>query len=204
MRSNQPKTSAVYPFAPSKSRNSFSTLAVLWASALLCAFLLLCAISSSAQTSVLTQHYDISRTGQNTNETILTPANVNSTGFGKLFSYPVDSRIYAQPLYVPGLTVGAGTPQSGTTHNVVFIATEHDSIYAFDADSNTGANANPLWHITLLDAAHAAVSGATTVPSGDVTTDDITPELGIPGTPVIDLATNPPSSVATTNPHGTP
>src|SRR6202030_196878 len=138
-----------------------------------------------------------------TNETILTPANVGSTTFGKLFSYPVDGWIYAQPLYVPGLTMGAGTPQSGTTHNVIFIATEHDSVYAFDADSNAGADANPLWQVTLLDAAHGAASGATTVPSGDVSTGDIVPEIGITGTPVIDTATNTLYVVGKTKESGT-
>jgi hypothetical protein len=199
----QPKNSLIYPFVSSKSRKSFFTAAVLRASALLCSFLLLCAVSAFAQTSVLTQHYDIARTGQNTNETILTPANVNSTTFGKLFSYPVDGYIYAQPLYVPVLTMGAGTPQAGTTHNVIFIATEHDSVYAFDADSNLVANANPLWHITLLDAAHGAASGATTVPSGDVATYDIMPEIGITGTPVIDLATSTLYVVGKTKESGT-
>ena len=145
---------------------------------------------AQAQNSVLTQHNDIGRTGQNRNETILTPANVNSAGFGKLFSYPIDGRAYAQPLYVPGLTMGSGTTQAGTRHNVVFIATEHDSVYAFDADNNGGANASPLWKITLLDSAHGAASGATTVPNGDVSTGDITPEIGITGTPVIDTNTN--------------
>jgi hypothetical protein len=81
MRHNPPKTSASYQLASSTSRKSFSTAAVLRASARLCAFLLLCAISSFSQTSVVTQHYDVSRTGQNTNETILTPANVNSKYF---------------------------------------------------------------------------------------------------------------------------
>src|SRR5215469_14387409 len=69
----------------------------------------LCGLTGHAQTSVTTQHNDISRTGANPNETILTPANVNINGFGKLFSYPVDSYIYAQPLYTAGLTMGAGT-----------------------------------------------------------------------------------------------
>ncbi len=149
--------------------------------------LLLCAWNAKAQTNIVTQHYDNSRTGANTNETILTPANVNSNTFGKLFSYSVDGQVYAQPLYVSGVTMGTGTPQAGTTHNVVFVATEHDSVYAFDADSNAGANAAPLWQITLLDTAHGAASGATTVATASG--DDIYPEIGITGTPVIDPTT---------------
>jgi hypothetical protein len=145
--------------------------------------------SLAAQTSVTTAHNDIARTGANTTETILTPANVKSGSFGRLYSMTVDGYVYAQPLYLPNLTMGAGTPQAGTTHNVVFIATEHDSIYAFDADNNGGANAAPLWKITLLDSAHGATAGATTVPNGDVGTSDIVPEVGITGTPVIDAAT---------------
>ena len=117
--------------------------------------LLALAFSAEAQ-NVTMQHNDIGRTGQNTNETILTPANVTKTSFGKLFSVAVDGYVYAQPLYVAGVTMGAGTPQAGTTHNVVFIATENDSVYAFDADTNGGANSAPLWHASLIDAAHGA------------------------------------------------
>src|SRR6266478_6194356 len=134
-----------------------------------------------AQVNILTQHNDNFRTGANTSETILTPSNVASTNFGKLFANPVDGRIYAQPLYVQGVVI----PGKGT-HNVAFVATEHDSVYAFDADT-AGA---PLWQITLLDSAHGAPAGATTVPNGDLSTTDIVPEIGITGTPVIDLSTN--------------
>ncbi len=143
----------------------------------------------SAQTptpvTVPTWRYDLTHAGQNTNETALTPANVNGSTFGKLFSYTVDGSVYPQPLYVPGLTMG-----DGLVHNVLFVATEHDSIYAFDADSNGGANANPLWHITLLDAAHGASAGATTIPYQDEGSQDMEPEVGITGTPAIAPGTN--------------
>ncbi|GAC1675290.1 MAG: hypothetical protein PVS2B2_10120 [Candidatus Acidiferrum sp.] len=145
---------------------------------------------AQAQTSVTTQHNDIARTGANTSETILTPLNVNTNSFGKLYSQPVDGYVYAQPLYMPGVTMGAGTAQAGTTHNVVFIATEHDSVYAFDADSNAGSNANPLWKVSLIDATHGGGAGEKPVPSGDVSTSDIVPEIGITSTPVIDPSTN--------------
>jgi Legume lectin domain/Chitobiase/beta-hexosaminidase C-terminal domain len=166
--------------------------AIAWRlrSAMMLPVLSVLALGAHAQTNVVTQHNDISRTGQNNNETILSPSNVNSNTFGKLFSYPIDGQAYAQPLYVAGVTMGSGTVQAGSTHNVVFVATEHDSVYAFDADGNGGSNASPLWKITLLDSAHGAGSGATTVPSGDVGTDDINPEIGITATPVIDTNTN--------------
>lgn len=142
------------------------------------------ALPSLAQNSVLTQHNDNSRTGQNTNETILTTANVNTSQFGKLFSQPVDGYIYAQPLYASNLVI----PGNGT-HNVVFVATEGDSVYAFDADNNAGANANPLWMASLIDTAHGAAAGATTVNSStDIGCGDLIPQIGITSTPVIDLA----------------
>ena len=145
--------------------------------------------STQAQ-NVTTQHNDIARTGAYTTETLLTPSNVNTSTFGKVFYYVVDGTVYAQPLYMANVTMGTGTPQAGTQHNVIFVATEHDSLYALDADGNLGANAKPLWQITLLDAAHGAAAGATTVPPTDTGQTDIVPEVGITGTPVIDPATN--------------
>src|SRR5258706_10596641 len=128
--------------------------------------LLVFASSTPAQ-NVTTQHNDIARTGAYTTETVLTPSNVNASSFGRVFYYVVDGYVYAQPLYVANVTMGAGTLQAGTKHNVVFVATQHDSVYAFDADSNLGANAKPLWQITLLDTAHGAAAGASSVPSSD-------------------------------------
>ncbi|MBZ5603443.1 MAG: hypothetical protein LAO79_14175 [Acidobacteriia bacterium] len=120
------------------------------------------------QASVLTWHNDSARTGQNLQETILTPANVNSATFGRLFTLQVDGKVDAQPLYVPSLAI----PGKGT-HNVVYVVTEHDSAYAFDADSGA-----LLWSATVL--------GASETPSDDRNCGQITPEMGISATPVID------------------
>lgn len=120
--------------------------------------------------SVLTYHNDGQRTGLNPNETILTPSNVNASSFGKQFSYPVDGQVYAQPLFVSSLSNIAGG-----THNVVFVATEHNSVYAFDAD---GLSPQALWQKNLgPSVASKAVEG-------------VSPEKGITGTPVIDPTTD--------------
>ncbi len=121
--------------------------------------------------NVPTWHYDNQRTGLNDNETALTPANVNPQSFGKLFSYQVDGYIYGQPLYVSSLTV------NGAAHNVVFVATENDSVYAFDADQY--GNGAPLWKVSLLGAGESPISGAA-----------IKPVLGVTSTPAIDLASH--------------
>src|SRR5882762_6136847 len=126
--------------------------------------------------AVTTQRNDNAGTGQYPNETTLTTANVNASQFGKRVSYPVDGQLYAQPLYLPNLSTG------GSTHNVVFAATENDSVYAFDADQ---ANAvAPLWKTSLLP------GGATPVQSSFQPCGDLQPIIGITSTPVIDPATN--------------
>jgi hypothetical protein len=142
-------------------------------------FLVFVTVSSQAQVSVTTYRNGLARTGDNTKETILTRANVNPEQFGKLFSLPVDGQVYAQPLYLPSMTI------SGKTHNVVFVATEHDSVYAFDADAGSSANQSPLWQVSLTGA------GETTATVSDVLNcSSISPEVGITGTPVIDPSTN--------------
>jgi hypothetical protein len=126
----------------------------------------------------LTWRNDNARSGANSQELALSPATVNSSTFGKLFSCPVDGYIYAQPLYVPNLAI----PGNGT-HNVIFVATENDSVFAFDADSKSCVQ---LWHTSLIPWGSQAI----TTPNFDITSTDIVPLLGITGTPVIDIHTS--------------
>ncbi|HZL79206.1 MAG TPA: Calx-beta domain-containing protein [Candidatus Limnocylindrales bacterium] len=148
-------------------------------------FLAFTSLPAVAQVSVWTYHNDNRRTGLNTNETILNLTNVNATTFGKLFSYAVDGYVYAQPLYVPNLNI-----QGRGTHNVFFIATEHNTVYAFDADS-AGAAGGLLWKTNLGAAAVTTVPGVFTNKNfgaryNNNAYTDIEPEVGITGTPVID------------------
>src|SRR2546430_1131798 len=122
---------------------------------------------TAVATDVVTYKNDLGRTGQNLTESILTPGSVSSSTFGLLRTLSVDGKVDAQPLYLSQLTV------SGATHNALFVATEHDSVYAFDAD--TGA---ALWHVSVLG-------------SGESLSDSrgcgqVVPEIGITSTPVID------------------
>src|SRR5262249_9993660 len=126
-------------------------------------------VDTAGGVDVVTYHNDLARTGQNLGETTLTLANVNPTAFGKLGLYATDGKVDAQPLYLSNLAIAGGS------HNILYIATEHDSVYAFDAD--TGAT---VWRVSLLGA-------------GETTSDtrgcgQVTPEIGITSTPVIDRA----------------
>ncbi len=129
--------------------------------------------------NVLTYHNDQARTGQNTNEVMLTTATVAPNTFGKLFTRSVDGFVLAQPLYVTGQFV-----QGSGFHNVIVGATEEESVYLFDADSNQGANANALWHIKLIDSAHGGQAGETSAPSGKCSFGP--PNEAVTSTPVID------------------
>ena len=132
--------------------------------------------SSFGQLPVPTSRGDNARTGANTNETLLTPANVNKNSFGRLFSSPVDYIVMAQPLYVPNVNI----PGQGT-HNVVYVVTQADSVYAIDADTGT-----QLWHASMLNVGGTTASG-TYLPCG--TSPGFNQE-GIVGTPAIDTASH--------------
>ena len=132
-------------------------------------------LASLTQLPIWTFHYDNTRAGANTNETILTPANVNTNNFGKLFTYTVDGYVYAQALIATNVTI----PGKGT-HNVLYVVTEHDTVYAFDADNYVPT---PYWTNSFINAA----AGILPVPGGD-TQGNVVPEVGITATPVIDSA----------------
>ena len=137
--------------------------------------------SAWPQVNVWTHRYDNARTGANLAETQLNTTNVNASQFGKLFSYGVDADIYAQPLVINGVSI----PGKGT-HDVVYVATNNNSVYAFDADDNQGANDQPLWQVNFNG------PGVTPIPATDVGTENSirTPgPIGIMGTPVIDQTT---------------
>src|SRR5580658_9671058 len=131
-------------------------------------FFILAAVCA-AQVNVLTANYDTDRTSSNNNERLLSPSSVNAINFGKVGAFPVDGEIYAQPLYVSGVSI------AGKLHNVVYTVTMHDSVYAFDADALTSSV--PLWQVSL----------GTSVPAVMLNFNDVDLEVGILGTPVIDL-----------------
>jgi Immunoglobulin domain len=133
--------------------------------------------TSPSNVDVTTYHYDNLRTGQNTKETILTTTNANQSKFGKIGSFSVDGHVDAQPVYLSNVEI----PNKGTK-NVLYVVTEHDSVYAFDADSVNGSTSTVLWQSSMLA-------------SGESTSDDrgcsqVTPEIGITSTPVIDRTRN--------------
>jgi len=131
------------------------------------------AIAAAAQ--VTTSQYDNRRTGATLNEKILTPQNLNPNQFGKLGAFKVDGAVYAQPLFMPSIDI----PGKGK-HDVLFVATEHDSVYAFDA---VRPGDPPLWQVSLLDKARGSVP----VSEDDAQCPFIRPEIGVTSTPVIDL-----------------
>ncbi len=140
-----------------------------------CGVIFVFAFGLAARAQMTTAQVDNARTGANLNETALTPQNVNSRQFGKLFTMKVDGDVYAQPLFLAGVEI----PGKGR-HDVVFVATEHDSVYAFDA---YGKPSTPLWQVSFLK------DGATTLSQADTQCFFIRPEVGITSTPVMDART---------------
>jgi hypothetical protein len=150
---------------------------------------------ADGQVNVVTYHNDVARTGSNPSETILGPANVNTGSFGLLFSQSVDGMVLAQPLFLSNISI----PGLGT-HNVVYVATLHDSVYAFDSDNNSGSNASPLWQVNFTNpSAGITTASGTALPCQAVTGFQ---EAGIVSTPVIDPASGTLYVVAKTNENG--
>ncbi len=143
-----------------------------------------------AQISILTNRYNPRRTGANLSETTLTPANVNVNQFGKLYSYPVDGSVYAQPLYVAGITI------QGSVRNVLYVATMNDKVYAFDADS---ASPTPLWMADFTNPPSVIPVPITDIVPANL---NIVGNVGIQSTPVLDRATNTLYLVARTKESG--
>ena len=143
-------------------------------------FCFLVFVSAIAQVSVIMQHNDLKRTGWNATETTLTQANVSGGNFGKIFSRAVDDQVYAQPLVVSNLNIG------GQNHNVVFVATVNNSLYAFDAESDTANTA--LWHVNLTFPGYRAISNADMTGACGGAYKDFSGNMGIVGTPAIDTA----------------
>ncbi len=140
-------------------------------------------VSVTALAGVFTYHNDISRDGWNPQEGALTPTTVTTATFGKLFSCPVDGAVYGQPLWVPSLSIAGGV------HNVIFVATQNDSAYAFDADASPCVT---YWKVNLLDTLHGGTGSETPVAWNDVgyCFGDIYPQVGVTGTPVINPKTS--------------
>jgi len=169
----------------------FQPFSKLWLAVCLVS-LNVCLVEAQTYTGMLTWHNDLARTGQNLQETILTPTNVNSTTFGKLFSFPVDGQIFGQPLYVNNVAI----PGKGT-FNAVYVTTENDSVFAFDAE---GVNTIPLWSVSFIDPG----KGITPIPCADTESNPCPFDsvIGITGTPVIDPSSGTMYLVAATKENG--
>ena len=195
---------SVRPIGTGKNSNPFRGLSAVIVVILACvAFASVCfGQQVTTPSPIPTNRSDNARSGANVTETILTPNNVNKDQFGALFNYPIDYLALAQPLYVPNVTI----PGKGT-HNVVYVATMADSVYAFDADSNAGTNATPLWWVNFTNPALygpgiTTANTLATLPCSGGTTTGFTQE-GIAGTPTIDTTTGTMYVVAKTVQNGT-
>ena len=195
---------SVRPIGTGKNSNPFRGLSAVAVVILACvAFASVCfGQQVTTPSPIPTNRSDNARSGANVTETILTPNNVNKDQFGALFNYPIDYLALAQPLYVPNVTI----PGKGT-HNVVYVATMADSVYAFDADSNAGTNATPLWWVNFTNPALygpgiTTANTLATLPCSGGTTTGFTQE-GIAGTPTIDTTTGTMYVVAKTVQNGT-